>query len=157
MHVALPNIAISNKTREACLIRFPNIRYSITNNKKIEKSMSEFFSKNVIINKRDTILMQGNGIFLLVSKGSKYLLTPTSLLCKRGNRNYHIYPVSSLHVLLLNQSDCLVNVFHSNDFDPTNTLHAIQRYFWHNTRLKSKLLRLCHPLFRHIYRTDFST
>ena len=78
MHVALPNIAISNKTREACLIRFPNIRYSITNNEKIEKSMSEFFSKNVIINKRDTILMQGNGIFLLVSKGSKYLLTPTS-------------------------------------------------------------------------------
>ena len=44
--------------------------------------MSEFFSKNVIINKSDTILMQGNGIFLLVSKGSKYLLTPTS--CDRG-------------------------------------------------------------------------
>ena len=66
-YAALPNIAISNKTREACLIRFPNIRYSITNNKKIEKSMSEIFSKNVIINKRDTILMQGNGIFLLGS------------------------------------------------------------------------------------------
>ena len=45
----------------------PNIRYSITNNKKIEKSMSEIFSKNVIINKSDTILMQGNGIFLLGS------------------------------------------------------------------------------------------
>ena len=29
--------------------------------------MSEFFSKNVIINKSDTILMQGNGIFLLGS------------------------------------------------------------------------------------------
>ena len=42
----------------------PNIRYSITNNKKIEKSMSEIFSKNVIINKSDSFLMQGNGIFL---------------------------------------------------------------------------------------------
>jgi hypothetical protein len=29
--------------------------------------MSEIFSKNVIINKSDTILMQGNGIFLLGS------------------------------------------------------------------------------------------
>ena len=67
MHGALPNIAIPDEAREACFIRFPNILYSITNNKKIEKSMSEIFSKNVIINKSDTILMQGNGIFLLGS------------------------------------------------------------------------------------------
>ena len=66
-HGTLPNIAIPDETREACFIRFPNIRYSITNNEKIEKSMSEIFSKNVIINKSDTILMQGNGIFLLGS------------------------------------------------------------------------------------------
>ena len=66
-HGTLPNIAIPDETRKACFIRFPNIRYSITNNEKIEKSMSEFFSKNVIINKSDTILMQGNGIFLLGS------------------------------------------------------------------------------------------
>ena len=66
-HGTLPNIAIPDETRKACFIRFPNIRYSITNNEKIEKSMSEIFSKNVIINKSDTILMQGNGIFLLGS------------------------------------------------------------------------------------------
>ena len=65
-HGTLPNIAIPDETRKACFIRFPNIRYSITNNEKIEKSMSEIFSKNVIINKSDTILMQGNGIFYQV-------------------------------------------------------------------------------------------
>ena len=36
------------------------------------------------------------------------------------------HPVPSLHILLLNQSNCLVDTFHSNDFDPTNTLHTIQ-------------------------------
>ena len=88
----------------------------------------------------------------------KKLLTQVFSSYVKNFFRYLIYFIITLQCfLLLKNRHSLIHTLHTQQLDSLNILHRLHAHFRKDTRLESKLLRLSHPLLRHIHRTYLTT